>query len=112
VVTNATGSNERRVDLVFGIGYDDDIEQAERVLNEIVTAHPAVLKEPEPVIAVSELADSSVNLICRPWVKTPDYWTAYWDITRAVKERFDAEGISIPFPQRDVHLIEPMANAG
>jgi small conductance mechanosensitive channel len=112
VVTNATGSKERRVDLVFGIGYDDDIEQAERVLNEVVTAHPSVLKEPEPVIAVSELADSSVNLICRPWVKTPDYWTAYWDITRTVKERFDTEGISIPFPQRDVHLIEPMANAG
>jgi len=106
VVTNATGSNERRVDLVFGIGYGDDIEQAERVLNEVVTAHPAVLREPEPVIAVSELAASSVNLICRPWVKTPDYWTAYWDITRAVKERFDAEGISIPFPQRDVHLID------
>lgn len=104
VITNATGSNQRRVDLVFGIGYGDDIASAERVLREVVTAHPAVLEEPEPVIAVSELADSSVNLICRPWVRTPDYWKAYWDITRAVKERFDAEGISIPFPQRDVHL--------
>jgi len=105
VITNVTGSSERRVDLVFGIGYGDDIALAERVLREVVTAHPAVLEEPEPVIAVSELADSSVNLICRPWVQTPDYWKAYWDLTRAVKERFDAEGISIPFPQRDVHLF-------
>jgi small conductance mechanosensitive channel len=103
VITNVTGSSERRVDLVFGIGYDDDIALAERVLAEVVAAHPQVLKEPEPVIRVAELADSSVNLICRPWVKTPDYWPVYWEITRAVKERFDAEGISIPFPQRDVH---------
>ena len=104
VITNVTGSSERRVDLVFGIGYADDIATAERVLREVITAHPAVLNEPEPVIAVSELADSSVNLICRPWVKTADYWKAYWDITRSVKECFDAEGVSIPFPQRDVHL--------
>jgi small conductance mechanosensitive channel len=105
VITNVTGSSERRVDLVFGIGYGDDIALAERLLREVVEAHPAVLENPEPVIAVSELADSSVNLICRPWVKTPDYWTAFWEITRAVKERFDAEGVSIPFPQRDVHLF-------
>jgi small conductance mechanosensitive channel len=104
VITNATGSSERRVDLVFGIGYSDDIELAERVLAEELAAHPLVLKEPEPVIRVAELADSSVNLICRPWVKTPDYWPVYWEITRAVKMRFDAEGISIPFPQSDVHL--------
>jgi small conductance mechanosensitive channel len=104
VITNVTGSSERRVDLVFGIGYNDDIGLAERVLAEVVAAHPLVLKEPEPVIRVAELADSSVNLICRPWVRTPDYWAVYWDLTRAVKERFDAEGVSIPFPQRDVHL--------
>ena len=104
VITNVTGSSERRVDLVFGIGYGDDIELAERVLAEELAAHPLVLKEPEPVIRVAELADSSVNLICRPWVKTPDYWPVYWEITRAVKIRFDAEGITIPFPQRDVHM--------
>lgn len=104
VITNVTGSSQRRVDMVFGIGYGDDIALAERVLAEVVTAHPLVLKEPEPNIRVSELADSSVNLICRPWVKTADYWPVYWELTRAVKERFDAEGISIPFPQRDVHL--------
>ena len=107
VITNVTGSKERRVDLVFGIGYDDDIALAERVLAEVVSAHPMVLDEPEPVISVSELADSSVNLICRPWVKTPDYWTVRRELTRAVKERFDAEGITIPFPQREVHHRTP-----
>lgn len=109
VITNVTGSAERRVDLVFGIGYGDDIALAERVLGEVVAGHPQVLKEPEPVIRVAELADSSVNLICRPWVKTSDYWPVYWELTRSVKERFDAEGISIPFPQRDVHLHQASA---
>ena len=104
VITNVTGSSERRVDMVFGIGYGDDIALAERVLLEVVSAHPLVMNEPEPVIRVSELGDSSVNLICRPWVKTPDYWPVFWELTRAVKERFDTEGISIPFPQRDLHL--------
>ena len=104
VITNVTGSQERRVDLVFGIGYGDDITQAERVIAEVLADNPRVLKSPEPVIRVAELADSSVNLICRPWVKTPDYWEVYWELTRTVKERFDAEGISIPFPQRDVHV--------
>jgi len=104
VITNVTHSSERRVDLVFGIGYGDDIALAERVLADVVSAHPMVLEEPETVIRVAELADSSVNLICRPWVKTADYWAVYWDLTRSVKERFDTEGLSIPFPQRDVHL--------
>lgn len=112
VITNVTGSSERRVDLVFGIGYSDDIALAERVLADVVAAHPQVLKEPVPVIRVAELADSSVNLICRPWVKTPDYWAVYWELTRAVKERFDAEGISIPFPQRDVHVHPASAATG
>ncbi|HHH39690.1 MAG TPA: mechanosensitive ion channel family protein, partial [Sedimenticola sp.] len=105
VITNATGSDQRRIDLTFGIGYEDDIDQAQKVLEEIVNNHPKVLKDPAPVIRVHELADSSVNFICRPWSKTADYWTVYWDITRAVKERFDAEGISIPYPQRDVHIL-------
>jgi small conductance mechanosensitive channel len=112
VITNVTGSAERRVDLVFGIGYGDDIALAERVLSEVVAAHPLVLKEPEPVIRVAELGESSVNLICRPWVKTADYWPVYWELTRAVKERFDAEGISIPFPQRDVHLRQATVPSG
>jgi small conductance mechanosensitive channel len=104
IITNINVSDTRRVDLVFGIGYNDDEEQAARILEEVVAAHPLVLKEPEPVIRLNELADSSVNFICRPWTKTADYWTVYWDITRQVKERFDEAGISIPFPQREVHV--------
>jgi small conductance mechanosensitive channel len=104
VITNATGVNERRVDMEFGIGYDDDIDQAQEILEEIVTSHPKVLKDPEPLIKMSALADSSVNFICRPWATPADYWEVYWDITKEVKKRFDAAGIGIPFPQRDVHL--------
>lgn len=111
IITNVTASETRRVDLVFGISYDDSIPDAVRVLEEAVAAHPLVLKDPEPTIRVSELADSSVNLICRPWVKTEDYWGVYWDLTRHVKERFDAAGLSIPFPQRDVHVVEAGAAA-
>jgi small conductance mechanosensitive channel len=104
VITNATGSPTRRVDLVFGIGYQDDIDKAQRILEDVVREHPLTLDEPAPTIKVHELGDSSVNFICRPWVKTADYWSVYWDVTRTVKQRFDAEGVSIPFPQRDVHL--------
>jgi len=106
IIKNVTAQTVRRVDLVFGIGYGDDIEKAEKVLTEVVSAHPSVLEEPETIIRVHELGDSSVNFIVRPWVNTDDYWDTYWDLTRAVKLRFDAEGISIPFPQRDVHLIK------
>jgi len=104
IITNVTGSTERRVDLMFGIGYEADIDKAQKILEEIMAGHELVLKEPAPVVHLHELADSSVNFICRPWVKTADYWPVYWDITREVKLRFDKEGISIPFPQRDVHL--------
>ena len=104
VITNASGAVERRVDMEFGIGYDDDIDRAQAILEEIVTAHPKVLKEPEPIIRLSALGESSVNFIVRPWAKTADYWAVFWDITREVKRRFDAEGVGIPYPQRDVHL--------
>jgi small conductance mechanosensitive channel len=103
-IINITGSDIRRVDMVFGIGYGDNIAKAQSILEEIVHKHEAVLKDPESVVRVHELADSSVNFVVRPWVKTDDYWDVYWDITRSVKERFDAEGVSIPFPQRDVHM--------
>ena len=103
-IINATGSDKRRVDMVFGIGYSDDIAKAQKILEEIVMTHEAVLEDPEPIVKVHELADSSVNFVVRPWVKTDDYWDVYWDVTRTVKERFDAEGVSIPFPQRDVHM--------
>ena len=104
VITNITGKPTRRVDMVFGISYSDDIEKARGILQEIVSAHEKVLADPAPVIKMHELADSSVNFIVRPWSSTGDYWDVYWDVTRAVKERFDAAGVSIPFPQRDVHM--------
>ncbi len=106
VITNVTGSDTRRVDMVFGISYTDDIEKSAKVLEDILSKHELVRGEPEPVVRLHELADSSVNFVCRPWVNTADYWTVYWDVTRAVKERFDAENISIPFPQSDVHLYK------
>ena len=109
IITNVTGSETRRVDMVFGIGYDDDIAKAQSILEKIVKDHPLVLGSPEPVIRVNELADSSVNFVCRPWVKTSDYWAAYWDITRQVKEQFDQNSVSIPFPQRDVHVHQVSA---
>jgi small conductance mechanosensitive channel len=109
VITNITGVDKRRVDMVFGIGYGDSIARAEEILKRIITGHPKVLKHPEPVIKVHELADSSVNFVVRPWVLPADYWTVYWDITRQVKEEFDKAGVSIPFPQRDVHVYQEKA---
>ena len=104
VITNYNATGKRRVDMVFGIGYDDDADKARKVMEEIVMSHEKVLKDPEPVIRLHELADSSVNFIVRPWTYSDDYWDVFWDITQQVKKRLDAEGISIPFPQRDVHV--------
>lgn len=104
IITNVTGKDTRRVDLVFGIGYDDDIARAQEILEEVVAANPKVLSEPATSIRVSELADSSVNFVVRPWCKTSDYWDVRFDLTRAVKERFDEAGVSIPFPQTDIHV--------
>ena len=103
-IVNYSANDNRRVDMVFGIGYDDDIPKAKKTLEEILEKHEKILKDPAPVVAVSELADSSVNFVVRPWVKTPDYWAVYWDVHQAVKMEFDAKEIGIPFPQRDVHL--------
>lgn len=109
VIKNVTHERIRRVDMVFGIGYSDDLLKAEAVLTDIVKSHPAVLRTPEPNIKVHTLNTSSIDFIVRPWVKTEDYWDVYWDVTKEVKLRFDREGISIPFPQQDVHLhvVEP-----
>jgi small conductance mechanosensitive channel len=104
VIKNITAQSMRRIDMVFGISYTDDIPKTEKLLEEIVSSNESVLNDPEPIIRLHELADSSVNFVVRPWVNTADYWETYWAITRAVKMRFDEEGISIPFPQRDVHL--------
>jgi small conductance mechanosensitive channel len=106
VITNVTGSETRRVDMMFGISYDDDMDKAESLIMEILGQHPKVLKNPAPVVKTHELADSSVNLICRPWVKTSDYWDVHWDIIKQVKKRFDADGLSFPYPQQDVHMFQ------
>jgi len=105
VIKNVTQQKVRRVDLEFGIGYQDDIPKAERILAEAAADHELVLDSPKTNVKVHSLGDSSVNLILRPWVRTEDYWTVYWDLTREVKLRFDREGVSIPFPQRDIHLF-------
>jgi small conductance mechanosensitive channel len=106
VITNYSERDVRRVDMVFGISYTDDIDKAKKIIADVLGSHPKVLKEPEPMIVVSELADSSVNFAVRPWVNTPDYWDVYFEITEIIKKRFDEEGISIPFPQTDVHLFQ------
>ncbi|MEE4299449.1 MAG: mechanosensitive ion channel family protein, partial [Pseudomonadales bacterium] len=108
VITNATAMPTRRVDLTFGIAYSDDMASAQQIIEDAVAAHEKVLEEPAPTIKVHSLGDNSVNFIVRPWVRTPDYWDVYWDLTRTIKERFDAEGINIPFPQRDLHLSGPI----
>jgi small conductance mechanosensitive channel len=102
---NYTRQTQRRADFVFGVGYQDDIQHVKQVLHDLLTADPRVLTEPAPQVFVQELADSSVNVAVRVWVKTADYWPMQWDLPERVKLRFDAEGISIPFPQRDVHLV-------
>ena len=104
VIRNVTHQDTRRVDMKFGIGYSDNIQKAEQLIREIVTGYEKVLKDPEPVIRLHELGESSLNFIVRPWSKTDEYWDVYWHVTREVKRRFDEEGISIPFPQRDVHI--------
>lgn len=104
-IVNYSAKVTRRVDLVVGVGYGDDLEKVKEVLKQIVSADSRVLTEPAPTIAVSELGDNCVNLVLRPWVNTSDYWAVYFDLTETIKKRFDAEGISIPFPQRDVHLF-------
>ncbi|RTE64414.1 mechanosensitive ion channel family protein [Amphritea opalescens] len=103
VITNYSARDTRRVDMVFGIGYGDDLKKAKALLEEIVKSDERVLQDPAPVIAVSELADSSVNFVVRPWVNAADFWAVKFDTTESVKLRFDQEGISIPFPQMDVH---------
>jgi len=112
VIRNITAEKTRRVDMTFGISYDDDIPKAERILAEILVAHELVLKDPEPNVKLHTLGESSVDFVVRPWVATEDYWEIHWDVTREVKMRFDREGISIPFPQRDVHIHSQTPPAG
>ena len=106
IITNYSANDTRRVDLVIGIGYDDDIDKARDTLQALVDADDRILKDPSCLIAVSELADSSVNFVVRPWVKSVDYSAVKFALTEAIKKRFDKEGISFPYPQQDVHLIQ------
>jgi len=103
-ITNYSARDTRRVDMVFGIGYDDDFRQAKAILEKLVAEDERILKDPAPTIGLSELGDSSVNFVVRPWVNSADYWAVMWDMNEKVKTEFDAAGISIPYPQMDVHL--------
>ena len=105
-ITNFSAKDTRRVDMVIGVGYGDDLKKVREILEDILAKDDRILKDPEPTIGVMELADNSVNFAVRPWVKSEDYWGVYFDSTETVKRRFDEEGISIPYPQRDVHLYE------
>lgn len=108
-ITNVNSEETRRIDLVIGIGYDDDIREAKTTLEEIVKSDSRILDDPAPKIAVAELADSSVNFVVRPWVKTADYWAVRFDLTENIKLTFDEKGISIPYPQQDVHMYQEAA---
>ncbi len=103
-ITNYSARDTRRVDMVFSISYDDDIRKAKALLEGIVAADERVLAEPAPVVALGELADSSVNFLVRPWVKSEDYWAVLWSTTETVKLKFDEADITIPYPQMDVHM--------
>jgi small conductance mechanosensitive channel len=105
-IVNWSAKGTRRVDMVFGIGYGDDIDRARSVIREIIEADPRVLKDPAPLIALWQLGESSVDFVARPWVKSADYWNVWFETTEKVKKAFDAEGISIPFPQRDIHVYQ------
>lgn len=108
-IINYSARETRRIDMVFSIGYGDDIKKARDVITAVVRADERVLVEPKTVIAVSELAANSVNFVVRPWVRTDDYWPVKFDLTERIKLAFDENGISIPFPQMDVHWIQPEA---
>ncbi len=104
IITNYSANDTRRVDMVVGVSYEDDLDKVRKTIEELVAADDRIMDEPACTIKVSELADSSVNFVVRPWAKTADYWGVMFDLTEAIKKRFDQEGISFPFPQQDVHL--------
>ena len=110
IIVNYSANETRRIDLVIGVDYSDDLDKVRDTLNELIAADDRILDDPAPKVAVSELADSSVNFIVRPWVKSEDYWNVNFDLTEAIKKRFDKEGISFPFPQQDVHLYNAVGD--
>jgi len=106
IITNYSANDTRRIDMVVGVSYEDDLDKVRATLEELIAAEDRILAEPAATIAVSELADSSVNFVVRPWANTSDYWGVKFDLTEAIKKRFDKDGISFPFPQQDVHLYK------
>ena len=110
IITNYSAKDTRRVDMTVGVSYDDDLDKVRRTLEELVASEDRILDDPACTIAVLELADSSVNFVVRPWVKSSDYWGVTFDLTEAIKKRFDKDGISFPFPQQDVHLYKAFAD--
>jgi small conductance mechanosensitive channel len=104
IITNYSANDRRRVDMVIGVSYDDDLDKVRKTLEELVAADDRILQDPACIIAVSELADSSVNFVLRPWVASGDYWGVKFELTEAIKKRFDEVGISFPYPQQDVHM--------
>jgi len=110
-IINYSARETRRIDLVFGIGYGDDIRKARDIIFDILAQDERILKDPEPVVAVGELGASSVDFVVRPWVATADYWVVRWDLLEKIKLAFDANGVSIPFPQRDVHIYQQAGEA-
>jgi small conductance mechanosensitive channel len=105
-ITNFSARDTRRLDLVFGVSYSDDLDKVKRVIREVLADEPRLLPDPEPLVGILELGDSSVNFAVRPWVNSSNYWPVFFELQEAMKKRFDKEGISIPFPQRDVHLYQ------
>ena len=104
-IRNYSANDTRRIDLVIGVDYGDDLNLAKSTIERIITSDDRVLKDPAPVVEVNELGASSVDFVVRPWVKTEDYWAAKWALTKALKEGIEAAGLSFPFPQRDVHVV-------
>lgn len=109
-ITNFSAEDTRRVDMQFGIGYNDDIDKAKQIILKLLNNDYRVLKDPKPQVVVGSLGDSSVNIVVRPWVNKADYWGFFFDMTETVKKEFDNAGVSIPFPQRDVHLYQQSKN--
>ena len=108
-IVNISAKPTRRVDMIFGVGYEDDLDKVKQVIESVLTEDERILKDPAPTIGLVELADSSVNFAVRPWVNAADYWDVYFDTHEKMKKRFDAEMIAIPYPQRDVHVYEHKA---
>jgi small conductance mechanosensitive channel len=104
IIRNVHSERTRRVDLVFGVGYEADLDEVESIFREILESNDQVLSHPVPQIKLHNLGESSVDFIVRPWTRTENYWNVYWDVTREVKRKLDERGISIPFPQRDIHI--------